>query len=197
MMSIHSYRLWIGIHILRNTIHTTTDNASAPQVLSATVSESDECDDNGCEVTVEWSEPFISCAGSVSQYVLSVTPPTCDCPSSPNCVVMDGRAVYTLSGSERQHNITVNRTMSPEYGVTVRADTCDNTLTGEPSSEYNIDLTGMQPYLVLVRIIVFIVCFFPAQKRVPQPFTYHYMYSITTLAIDTIIVNWPRVDVSS
>ena len=95
------------------------------------------CDDNGCVVTVEWSEPFISCAGSVSQYVLSVTPPTCDCPSSLNCVVMDGRAVYTLSGSERQYDITVNRTMSPEYGVTVRADTCDNTLTGYPSSEYN------------------------------------------------------------
>ena len=125
------------------TKYSTTDNASAPQILSARVSESDVCDDNGCVVTVEWSEPFISCAGSVSQYVLSVTPPTCDCPSSPNCVVMDGRAVYTLSGSERQHNITVNRTMSPEYGVTVRADTCDNTLTGEPSSEYNIDLTGI------------------------------------------------------
>ena len=119
----------------------TTDNASAPQILSARVSESDVCDDNGCVVTVEWSEPFISCAGSVSQYVLSVTPPTCDCPSPPNCVVMDGRAVYTLSGSERQHNITVNR--SPEYGVTVRADTCDNTLTGEPSSEYIINLTGI------------------------------------------------------
>ena len=158
MISIHSYRLWIGIHILRNTIHTTTDNASAPQILSARVSESDVCDDNGCVVIVEWSEPFISCAGSVSQYVLSVTPPTCDCPSSPNCVVMDGRAVYTLSGSERQHNITVNRTMSPEYGVTVRADTCDNTLTGEPSSEYNINLTGMQLYFVLVRLIILLLC---------------------------------------
>ena len=109
-------------------------NASAPQILSARVSGSDVCDDNGCAVTVEWSEP---CAGNVSQYVLSVTPPTCDCRPSPNCVVMDGRAVYTLSGSERQHTITVNRT---EYGVTVRADTCDNTLT---SSEYNINLTGI------------------------------------------------------
>ena len=128
-----------------------TDTASAPQILSARVSESDVSDDNGCVVTLEWSEPFISCAGSVSQYVLSVTPPTCDCPSSPNCVVMDGRAVYTLSGSERQHNFTVNSTMSPEYGVTVRADTCDNTLTGEPSSEY---LTGMQLYLVSARLII-------------------------------------------
>ena len=130
------------------------DNPPAPQILSARVSESDVCDNNGCVVTVEWSEPFISCAGSVSQYVLSVTPPTCDCPSSLNCVVMDGRAVYTLSGSERQYDITVNRTMSPEYGVTVRADTCDNTLTGYPSSEYNINLTGVQLYFVLVRIII-------------------------------------------
>ena len=140
--------------IANSYIHVPSDNASAPQNLSARVSESDVCDDNGCVVTVEWSEPFISSAGSVSQYVLSVTPPTCDCPSSPNCVVMDGRAVYTLSGSERQHNITVNRTMSPEYGVTVRADTCDNTLTGEPSSEYNINLTGMQLYFMLVRLII-------------------------------------------
>ena len=123
------------------------------------------CDDNGCVVTVEWSEPFISCAGSVSQYVLSVTPPTCDCPSSPNCVVMDGRAVYTLSGSERQHNITVNRTMSPEYGVTVRADTCDNTLTGDPSSEYNINLTGMQLYFVLVRLICVHSVLFSSSKE--------------------------------
>ena len=102
---------------------------------------------------MEWSEPFISCADNVSQYVLSVNPPTCDCPSPPNCVVMDGRAVYTLSGSERQHNITVNRTMSPEYGVTVRADTCDNTLTGEPSSEYNINLTGIL-YILCVAVML-------------------------------------------
>ena len=153
-----------------------TDNASAPQILSARVSESDECDDNGCVVTVEWSEPFISCAGSVSQYVLSVTPPTCDCPSSPNCVVMDGRAVYTLSGSERQHNITVNRTMSPEYGVTVRADTCDNTLTGETSSEYS-------RYAAVLCVgqanhnIAFIVCLFVHAFNLELPHTLH-LYSV-------------------
>ena len=155
---LHITRLVLAIHNHLVYVWFTTDSAPPPQILSARVSESDVCDDNGCVVTVEWSEPFISCAGSVSQYVLSVTPPTCDCPSPPNCVVMDGRAVYTLSGSERQHNITVNRTMSPEYGVTVRADTCDNTLTGEPSSEYNINLTGMQLYFMLVRLIIIILC---------------------------------------
>ena len=32
-----------------------------------------------CVVNVEWSEAFVSCGSSVSQYVLSVTPPTSDC----------------------------------------------------------------------------------------------------------------------
>ena len=184
------------------TKYSTTDNASAPQNLSARVSESHVCDDNGCVVTVEWSEPFISCAGSVSQYVLSVTPPTCDCPSSPNCVVMDGRAVYTLSGSERQHNITVNRTTSPEYGVTVRADTCDNTLTGEPSSEYNIDLTG----IIILCTCIILSCEahntklhnFTARRRVSQASTYYYIYDLasTSQAIESIVVSWSRFDVS-
>ena len=162
-----------------------------PQNLSATITESDVCADNGCVVTVEWSEPFISCAGNVSQCVLSVTPPTCDCPSSPNCVVMDGRAVYTLSGSERQHSITVNSTISPEYGVTVRADTCNNTLTGEPSSEYNINLTGS--FCICFTASHDTVCFFPGRKRMSEPCTYHYVYSKRP-AIETIAINWPRVD---
>ena len=122
-------------------------NASAPMVSSSNVfSELDECD-NCCMVTVEWSEPFISCAGSVSQYVLSVTPPTCDCPSSENCDVvmdsMDSTALYTLSGNQREYNITVNGTMSLVYKATVRADTCDNELAGELSSVHNINLEGI------------------------------------------------------
>ena len=55
----------------------------------------------------------------MSQYVLSVTPPT-------------------------QHNITVNRT---EYVVTVRADSCDNTLTGELSSVRSMNLAVTCPTL--------------------------------------------------
>ena len=119
-----------------------TGNASSPQVLSATISESGMCDDDGCVVTVRWREPFISCSGSVSQYVLTVTPPTCDCESLQNCTLMDNVAVYFLPGNETQYDITVNGTMSLEYDVTVRADTCNNTLTGDLSPVYNINLTG-------------------------------------------------------
>ena len=53
-----------------------------------------------CVVSVEWSEAIISCAGSVSQYVLSVTPPTSDCQSSPDCMVMNGSSVITRPGTE-------------------------------------------------------------------------------------------------
>ena len=88
-----------------------TDSVSAPQILSARVSESDVCDDNGCVVTVEWSEPFISCAGSVSQYVLSVTPPTSECQSgsgSRACMLMTDQTQYKLTlaiyGSDVHHH---------------------------------------------------------------------------------------------
>ena len=107
--------------------------AAAPQILSVSISERDVCGGNGCALTVEWSEPFISCTGSVSQYVLFVTPPTCDCDTSPDCIVMDSTAVYTLFGSNTQYVITVNETKSLEYGVTLRADTCGNRLNGELS----------------------------------------------------------------
>ena len=97
-------------------------------------------------LTVEWSEPYISCDGSVSQYELSVTLPTCDCDSSPDCTVMDGTAVYTLSGRETQHDITVNEAMSLEYGVTIRADTCGNRLNGELNPQHVIYLPGIDYY---------------------------------------------------
>ena len=120
--------------------------AAAPQILSVSISERDVCGGNGCVLTVEWSEPFISCTGSVSQYVLSVTPPTCDCDSSPDCIVMGGTAVYTLSGSDTQYDITVSETMSLEYGVTVRAETCGNRLNGELSPQHVINLPGRLVY---------------------------------------------------
>ena len=122
--------------------HSYTGNALAPQVLSATISELGMCDDDGCVVTVRWRELFISCDGSVSQYVLTVTPPTCDCDSSEDCMLMDNAAVYLLPGNETQYDIAVNGTMSLEYDVTVRADTCDNSLTGDISPVYNINLIG-------------------------------------------------------
>ena len=104
------------------------------------------CDDDGCVVTVRWKEPFISCGGSVALYVLTVTPPTCDCESSEDCMLMDDAAVYFVPGNETQYDIAVNGNISLEYDVTVRADTCDNSLTGDQSPVYNINISGIYNY---------------------------------------------------
>ena len=100
-----------------------------PEFLSASISEPDVGVDE-CVLRVRWSEPVISCAGSVSQYVFSVTPPTSDCQSgSEDCVFMT---------DQTQYNLTLNA--SQTYNLTVRAnDSCGN--TGQPA-KYDIDLTG-------------------------------------------------------
>ena len=100
-----------------------------PEFLSASISEPDVGVDE-CVLSVRWSEPVISCADSVSQYVLSVTPPTSDCQSgSEDCVFMT---------NQTQYNLTVNA--SQTYNLTVRADdSCGN--MGQPT-KYDIDLTG-------------------------------------------------------
>ena len=76
--------------------------------------------DDGCVVTVEWSEPVISCGGSVSQYVLSVNPPTPDYQPDPE-----------FRTNERQFNLNVS--VDVTYTLTVRAnDRCGNSRTGQP-----------------------------------------------------------------
>ena len=75
----------------------------------------------------------------MSQYVLSVTPPTSDCQSSPDCEVMDdSSSVYNRSGTETQYSLTV---ATQEYDITVRAEACAGSLTAE-SSVYTVNLTG-------------------------------------------------------
>ena len=107
------------------------------EVQSATVSERDVGEEE-CVVNVEWSEAFVSCGGSLSQYVLSVTPPTPDCQASPDCVIVTSSSQYTIPGSETQYSLTVG---TLDYDITVRADVCDGSMTAE-SSVYNVDLTG-------------------------------------------------------
>ena len=107
------------------------------EVQSATVSERDVGEEE-CVVNVEWSEAFVSCGGSLSQYVLSVTPPTPDCQSSPDCVIVTSSSQYTIPGSETQYSLTVG---TLDYDITVRADVCDGSMTAE-SSVYNVNLTG-------------------------------------------------------
>ena len=101
-----------------------------PEFLSASISEPDVGVEE-CVLSVKWSEPVISCAGSVSQYVLSVTPPTSDCQSgAEDCVFMTDQTQYNLTA-------TVNQT----YNLTVRADdSCGN--MGQPA-KYIADFTGI------------------------------------------------------
>ena len=84
-----------------------------------------------CVLSVEWSETFLSCGGSVT-YNLIVTP----CPSGSGSVDCDMNDM-TFSGlEENQHSFTVN---SLEYELTVSTVTCGNVTT---SHVYRVNLTG-------------------------------------------------------
>ena len=108
-----------------------TDGAVEPsQFLSADVTGVGEDEDDWI-VTVEWSEPVISCGGSVSQYVLTVTPPTPDCGSEDCAVFMTEETQYSLT-------LTVDQT----YNLTVRADTCRNTQRGNDSDPISLTIYG-------------------------------------------------------
>ncbi|CAI8056510.1 hypothetical protein GBAR_LOCUS30798 [Geodia barretti] len=54
-------------------------------------------------------------------------------------MVMGGSSVITTPGTQTQYSLTVT---SQDYDITVRADTCDGSLTGDTSSVYKINLTG-------------------------------------------------------
>ena len=100
-----------------------------PQFLPDIISEHDVTV-NESVVTLEWNEPSVSCNGSVSQYVLTVTPPPSDCQSgSGDCVLIT---------DQTQYNLTV--TVDQMYNLTVRADTCRNMQIGENSSVFPLKL---------------------------------------------------------
>ena len=86
-------------------------------------------------VTVRWSDPVISCNGSASQYVLTVSPPTTECPSG-ECVVGRGGEGF----EEREQRVTL--AVDQLYRFTVRADTCSNTQTGRESEQYTVEMEG-------------------------------------------------------
>ena len=73
----------------------------------------------------------------MSQYVLTVTPPTSDCQSSTNC--SDVSSVVTVPGTQTTYTINVT---GNETQISVRADTCDNRLTGVTSPAQTVDLRG-------------------------------------------------------
>ena len=76
----------------------------------------------------------------MSQYVLTVTPPTSECQSSPDCsLTTDGSSsVITVPGTQTAYSLSVT---SQSYDITLRADTCGRSLTGDTSS-VNVNLTG-------------------------------------------------------
>ena len=127
-------------------VPTTAGELVPPEFLPASISEPDVGVDE-CVLSVRWSEPVISCAGSVSRYVLSVTPPTSDCQSgSGDCVFMT---------NQTQYHLTVNA--SQTYNLTVIADgSCGN--MGQPA-KYNVDLTGTM-YLIstVTRSVHTVIC---------------------------------------
>ena len=109
-----------------------------PQLLSTSISVPG---DDGCVVTVEWSEAVISCGVSVSQYVLSVTPPTPD--------DQPGSGHSEFRTNETQFNLTVS--VDETYTLTVRAsDRCGNSWTGQP-----VDIASRS----MLYIHVWYICF--------------------------------------
>ena len=98
-----------------------------PQLLSTNISVPG---DDGCVVTVEWSEPVISCNGSVSQYLLSVTLPTPDDqPGSGDSEFRTNETQFMTNETQFDFTVSVEET----YTLTVRAnDSCGNSMAGEP-----------------------------------------------------------------
>ena len=85
-------------------------------------------------VHVRWSEPFVSCGGSVSHYMLSVTPPTRDCQSGS---VHPGSEFMT---TETQYNLTVTAEQIYSLNISVINSCRDK---GE-AAEYIIDIRGIK-----------------------------------------------------
>ena len=139
-----------------------------------------------CVVTVSWSEPVISCNGSTSQYVFTISPPTTECPSG-RCEVGRGEETLTL-------------TVRKKYHFSVRADTCNNTQTGQDSDQHTIQMEGNE-----------MICNYMYQKgagnttvylssishvAAPESCEYYYNYNGSSFYVDTINVTWKTINVS-
>ena len=118
----------------------TDDTSFNSQSISSSVSVPDLCDNTACMVHVRWSEPFVSCGGSVSHYVLSVTPPT-----------SDGQSGSDDSGSEfmaneTQYDLTVTANQTYNLNISV-INSCGD--IGQ-AADYNISIGG--------NIIIYMYC---------------------------------------
>ena len=98
-----------------------------PEFQSATVMRGEGEDE--WVVRVEWSEATVSCNGSVSQYVLCVTPLT-----------PGGQSGECITTDQTQFDLTVTSNM--RYNLTIRADACDNSIVGNESDPETLRLNG-------------------------------------------------------
>ena len=101
-----------------------------PEFQSATVMRGEGEDE--WVVRVEWSEATVSCSGSVSQYVLCVTPLT-----------PGGQSGECMTTDQTQYDLTVTSNM--RYNLTIRADACDNSIMGNESDLETLRLNGKVP----------------------------------------------------
>ena len=111
----------------------TDDTSLDSQSISASVSVPDLCDNTACMVNVRWSEPFVSCGGSVSHYVLSVTPLTSDCQSG-----SDGSESEFMT-NETYYDLTVTANQAYILNISV-INSCGD--MGQ-AVEYTIGIEGM------------------------------------------------------
>ena len=98
-----------------------------PEFQSATVMRGEGEDE--WVVRVEWSEATVSCSGSVSQYVLCVTPLT-----------PGGQSGGCMTTDQTQYDLTITSNM--RYNLTIRADACDNSIMGSESDPETLRLNG-------------------------------------------------------
>ena len=112
----------------------TDDTSLNSQSIIASVSVPDLYDNTACMVNVSWSEPFVSCGGSVSHYVLSVTPPIPDCQSG------SGDSGSEFMANETQYNLTLTTNQTYNFNISV-INSCGD--IGEPA-EYIIDIAGIR-----------------------------------------------------
>ena len=109
-----------------------------PEFQSATVMRGEGEDE--WVVRVEWSEATVSCSGSVSQYVLCVTPLT-----------PGGQSGECMTTDQTQFDLTVTSNM--RYNLTVRADACDNSIMGNESDPETLHLNGKVFTLMLAIVL--------------------------------------------
>ena len=150
--------------------------------------------ENECVVTVSWSEPVISCNGSISQYILTVSPNTTECQSG-RCQVGRGEEKF----EKRQQNVTL--TAEQMYLFNVRADTCKNTQTGQDSDQYTILMEGNEMICNFMypketgNTRVYYISFF-SYVATPSSCEYYYNFIGSSFDIDTINITWKTINVS-